>query len=249
MKRRAMNESNSESLTREELASRATRFYSRYGRDLEQIREVLDIRLSQLALAYTIANKLPPEAITVSSRVKTLQSFINKLERKKWPQFYFPTEVAGDLIGARVTCWFVDDCEGMRSFIEKSNHLAIQGDPENYIKAPKSSGYRSLHLTAEVSYDAVRRDEDDNVVVADDKMKCEIQIRTKLQDAWADLTHEFHYKAANVGVFNRTYERLMSEISERLASEDRSLLLLRDAYQELAEEKLANNAREGFREG
>ncbi len=233
----------------EELTSRATRFYSRYGRDLEQIREVLDIRLSQLALAYTIANKLPPEAIAVSSRVKSLQSFLHKLERKEWPQFYYPTEVVGDLIGARVTCWFVDDCEGIRSFIEKSNHLAIQGSPEDYIKAPKSSGYRSLHLTADVSYDAVRRDKDGIVVVADDKMRCEIQIRTKLQDAWADLTHEFHYKAASIGVVNRTYERMMSEVSERLASEDRSLLLLRDAYQELAEEKLVNKAREGFREG
>lgn len=238
-----------DSMNPEELTSRATRFYSRYGRDLEQIREVLDIRLSQLALAYTIANKLPPEAIKISSRVKSLQSFLPKLERKDWPQFYYPTEVVGDLIGARVTCWFVDDCDGIRSFIEKSNHLAIQGAPEDYIKAPKSSGYRSIHLTADVSYDAVRRSADGDVIVADDKMRCEIQIRTKLQDAWADLTHEFHYKAANIGVVNRTYERMMSEVSERLASEDRSLLLLRDAYQELAEEKLVSEAREGFREG
>jgi putative GTP pyrophosphokinase len=244
-----MSELGRSTLNPEELISRATRFYSRYGRDLEQIREVLDIRLNQLALAYTITNKLPPEAITISSRVKTLQSFLHKIERKEWPQFYYPTEVVGDLIGARVTCWFVDDCAGIRSFIEKSNHLAIQGAPEDYISIPKPSGYRSLHLVAEVSYDAVRRDEDGNVVVADDKMKCEIQIRTKLQDAWADLTHEFHYKAASAGIVNQTYESMMSEISARLASEDRSLLLLRDAYQKLAEEKLVNKAREGFREG
>ncbi|TRW17782.1 GTP pyrophosphokinase [Glacieibacterium frigidum] len=231
-----------------QLTSRATRFYSRYGRDLEQIREVLNIRLSQLALAYTIANKLPPEAVTIGSRVKSLQSFLLKLSRKDWPQFYYPTEVVGDLIGARVTCWFIDDCEGIRHFIEKSNHLAIGGEAEDYISKPKGSGYRSLHLTADVSYDAVRRDRYNNVIVVDDKIKCEIQIRTKLQDAWADLTHEFHYKAANAGIVNLTYERLMSEISERLASEDRSLRLLRDAYQELAEEKLASDAREGFRE-
>lgn len=236
-------------LNSEELTSRATRFYSRYGRDLDQIREILHIRLSQLALAYTIANKLPPESIVIHSRVKSLQSFLRKLERKNWPQFYYPAEVAGDLVGARVTCWFVDDCEGVRGFIEKSNHLTILDSPENYIATPKPSGYRSLHLKAEVRYDAVRRDENENVIVADDNMTCEIQIRTKLQDAWADLTHEFHYKAASAGIVNRTYERMMSEISERLASEDRSLLLLRDAYQELAEEKLVMKAREGFREG
>lgn len=244
-----MTESGPSLLSPEELTSRATRFYSRYGRDLEQIRELLEIRLSQLALAYTIANKLPPEAIAISSRVKSLQSFLHKLERKGWPQFYYATEIAGDLIGARVTCWFIDDCEGILDFIAKSNHLTIESAPEDYILKPKASGYRSIHLASAVSYDAVRRDEDGNVVVTDDRMKCEIQIRTKLQDAWADLTHEFHYKAASAGVVNQTYERLMSEISERLASEDRSLRLLRDAYQALAEEKLANNAREGFREG
>ena len=131
----------------------------------------------------------------------------------------------------------------------QSNHLAVRGAPEDYIKEPKPSGYRSLHLTADVSYDAVRRGEGGSVIITDDKMTCEIQIRTKLQDAWADLTHEFHYKAASVGIVNRTYERIMSEISARLASEDRSLLVLRNAYQELAEEKLVTKAREGFREG
>ncbi|AIC19730.1 hypothetical protein EY04_12710 [Pseudomonas chlororaphis] len=79
-------------------------------------------------------------------------------------------------------------------------------------------------------------------------MICEIQIRTKLQDAWGDVTHEFHYKAKNVGVDNKFYEKILSEVSNRLASEDQSLLTLREAYQELADEKLRNKTREGFRD-
>ncbi len=98
-------------LSPDELTARAVRFYGRYGRDLEQIREILNIRLRQLALAYTIKNNLPPEAIIVSSRVKSQNSFINKLQKKGWPHYYYPTEVAQDLIGARVVCWFVDDCK------------------------------------------------------------------------------------------------------------------------------------------
>jgi putative GTP pyrophosphokinase len=235
-------------LTPEELSARAARFYDRYGRDLEQIREILNIRLSQLALAYTIQNNLPPEAVVVCSRVKSLASFVKKLERKGWPQYYYPTEVVGDLIGARVICWFVDDCLGILKFIQSSNHLAIHRDIEDYIQSPKPSGYRSVHLFADVRYDAVRR-ETTGVVVADDMMTCEVQIRTKLQDAWGDLTHEFHYKAMSAGVENRMYERMLEEVSQRLASEDRSLTVLRDAYQALAEEKLAKKEREGFREG
>ncbi|MFT5505633.1 MAG: putative GTP pyrophosphokinase [Gammaproteobacteria bacterium] len=83
---------------------------------------VLHIRLSQLALAYTINNNLPAEAVTVSTRVKTLKSFLKKMDKISWPQFYYPTEVIQDLIGARVVCWLVDDCEGIKNpyFIVKT---------------------------------------------------------------------------------------------------------------------------------
>jgi putative GTP pyrophosphokinase len=231
----------------DELKERAIRFFDRYGKDLEQIRQLLSIRLSQLALAYTIDNNLPPEAITVSTRAKTLKSFLKKLEKKDWPQFYYPTEVIQDLVGARVICWFIDDCEGIKNLIQSSNHLKITGEVEDYIKNPKPSGYRSMHLLANVGYDSVQRD-DGKVVITNEDLVCEIQIRTKLQDAWGDVTHEFHYKAKNAGVDNKFYEKVLSEISSRLANEDQSLLTLRDAYQSLADEKLQNKTREGFRD-
>lgn len=236
-----------ENLTQEELKERAVRFYNRYGADLKQIAELLNIRLNQLCLAYTLKNNLPPEAIKISTRVKTLSSFLKKLEKKKWPQFYYPTQVIQDLIGARVVCWFVDDCKGIKEFISSSKHLSIIGEIENYIDNPKPSGYRSIHLLAEVGYDSVQRANKDIVIKSED-MVCEIQIRTKLQDAWGDVTHEFHYKAKNAGVDNEVYERILSEIAARLANEDKSLLTLRDAYQDLADEKMKNNTREGFRD-
>lgn len=234
-------------LTPDELKERAIRFYNRYGKDLDQIRQLLSIRLNQLALAHTISNSLPPEAITISTRVKSLQSFLKKLEKKGWPQFYYPTEIVHDLIGARVICWFIDDCAGMKQLVESSNHLKVVGEVEDYISNPKSSGYRSIHLLANVGYDSVQRSGND-VEIRDEDMVCEIQIRTKLQDAWGDVTHEFHYKAKNVGVDNKVYEHFLSEISNRLANEDSSLLHLRKAYQELADEKLRNKTREGFRD-
>lgn len=234
-------------LTNDQLKERAIRFFDRYEKDLEQIKDLLNIRLTQLALAYAIKTNLPSEAITITTRLKSLKSFLKKLERKGWPQFYHPTQVIQDLIGARVVCWFVDDCDGIKDLISSSRHLRVEGEIEDYIKKPKPSGYRALHLLAKVGYDSVQR-EDGAVTLKSEEMVCEIQIRTKLQDAWDDVTHEFHYKAKNAGVVNKTYEKILSEIADRLSNEDKSLLTLRDAYQSLADEKLKNNTREGYRD-
>ena len=223
-------------LSKEELIERTIRFFDRYSGDLVQIKELLNIRLSQLALAYTIDHNLPSEAVTVSTRVKTLKSFLKKMETKAWPQFYYPTEVIQDLIGARVVCWFIDDCEGMKNLISSSKHLKIEGQVDDYITQPKPSGYRSIHLLTNVAYDSVQREGNDVVINSQD-MICEIQIRTKLQDVWGDVTHEFHYKAKNAGIDNKIYEKILSEISDRLSNEDNSLLTLRDAYQSLSSEK------------
>lgn len=234
-------------LSNDELRDRAVRFYNRYGSDLDQIKSILEIRLSQLALAYTIHNKLPPESIRVSARVKSLSSFLKKLERKGWPQFYYPTEVAGDLVGARVVCWFVDDCHSFLELIRTSEHLRLEEEVEDYIKNPKATGYRSLHVNGVVEYDSVKR-HGNGVRVEADSLKCEIQIRTKLQDSWGDITHEFHYKAKELGVEDDNLEGFLSDVSSRLANEDSTLVKFRDAYQQMAEQKLADETREGFRE-
>ena len=66
-------------------------------------------------------------------------------------------------------------------------------------------------------------------------MVCEIQIRTMLQDAWGQFTHEVHYEIPEG--FAADYDTLVTEISNRLASEDRSAVAVRNILQEKVEEK------------
>lgn len=224
------------------------RFYSRYGKELEQIKSLLEIKLKQLSLAYTIENRLPAESIQISARVKTMDSFIKKLERKGWPNFYYPTEVINDLIGARIICWFIDDCYGILEYIKSSCQIKVKNDLiEDYIKFPKDSGYRSLHILADIPYDSVQK-KDGVIKIVNEEIICEIQIRTKLQDAWGDVTHEFHYKAKNIGINNVGYESFLADISERLAIEDKTLIKFRNVYQNLADEKQKQGKREGFKD-
>lgn len=235
-------------LSQEELKSRIIRFYSRYGKEIEQIKDLLEIKLRQTSLAYTIQNNLPSEAIQIRARVKSLESFLKKLERKNYPQFYYPTEVVSDLIGARAICWFIDDCYGLLECINSSKHFTIKPNSiEDFIKNPKPSGYRSIHILADVTYDSIKRVEQ-KVEISSEAITCEIQIRTKLQDAWGDVTHEFHYKAKEMGIENNDYEDLLADISHRLEVEDKTLIKFRKAYQKMADDKQKKGIREGFRD-
>src|SRR5690554_5878574 len=131
----------SKTLTEQELKERLVRFYNRYGEELEQIKDLLQIKLKQICLAYTLENKLPQEALIVTARKKTLHSLIKKFKNKGWPQFYYPTEIVTDLVGARITSWFLDDIKGLCKFIESSSHFEVeQKTIEDYIENPKKSG-------------------------------------------------------------------------------------------------------------
>jgi len=217
------------------LTKRAIRFFNIYGDELESISQVLKIRLAGLASAYTEENQLPRKAIVVHSRVKSLTSFLRKLEKLDWPMFVYPTEVITDLIGARAICWFVDDCYGILDYIQATKQFRIKPQSmEDYIRDPKSTGYRAIHLLADVSYDRVKTRKNRRTVV-EDSMICEIQIRTKLQNAWSEFTHEVHIKVPPE--LQSDYDKAIADIANRLSDEDRSALTVRDILQKLTKKK------------
>lgn len=224
----------------ENIRIRISNFYSQTATELELIKDLVLIKLKQLALAYTSKNNLPREAVTIIARVKSLKSFLKKLERNNWPSFSNPTDVVKDLIGARVVCWFLDDCHEFLEAIRASTHFVVQDigglEYKDYIKNPQNAGYRGLHVFAKIKYDNVEK-VNNKILITPEELLCEIQIRSKLQDAWAEITHEFFYKAKDLGAHDNVYESLLADISARLATEDQTFLKFRDVYQKLAEEK------------
>lgn len=217
------------------LTERAIRFFNIYGDELESISQILKIRLANLASAYTAENKLPCEAVSVQSRVKSLTSFLRKLEKLNWPMFGHPTEMIMDLIGARVVCWFVDDCYGMLDYIQATNQFLVKPRSlEDYIKDPKLTGYRAIHILADVSYDRVKSRQNQRTIV-EDQMVCEIQIRSKLQNAWSDFTHAMYIKVP--AELQEDYDTAISDIANRLSVEDNAALAVRDILQRQTEKK------------
>ena len=69
------------------------------------------------------------------------------------------------------------------SFLNQDDIRLIE--KKDYIKNPKKSGYRSLHLIIEVP-----------IFLKNEKkyMKVEVQLRTIAMDFWASLEHKLRYK-------------------------------------------------------
>lgn len=212
-----------------ELSQRAVRFYSRYGEELESIRQLLHIQLEKLALACTLENHLPRKAIKVVSRTKELKNFLLKLEKKGWPEFYLPSDIIQDLIGARIVCWFQDDCYAMLNLLQDSKGLTLLADSiEDYNKTPKKSGYRAIHVLSDVSYDQIVQKGDKHQIITG-KMTCEIQIRSIFQDAWGELTHQMHYKISKKK--RAKYNELVASLADRLFAEDEAAVAIRNILQ------------------
>lgn len=124
----------------------------------------------------------------IESRLKTLQSILEKLQRKGLPVSLQSAQSSlYDIAGVRVICNYIDDIYRL------ADMLCAQDDVElirrtDYIQAPKENGYRSLHLTVRVP-----------VFLSAGRVPVpvEIQIRTIAMDFWASLEHQLRYKAAS----------------------------------------------------
>ena len=125
---------------------------------------------------------------SIKSRLKTLPSLREKLERKNIP-FDVDTmeEQLNDIAGVRVICSFPEDVYTMANAFLAMDDIEVLQE-KDYIKNPKPNGYRSLHLIVAIP-----------VYLAGGKRmtKVEIQLRTIAMDFWASLEHQLRYKQDN----------------------------------------------------
>ena len=93
-------------------------------------------------------DKNPIEGI--KSRIKSYDSLLKKIRRKDIPMTLESIEKnITDIAGVRVICSFPDDIyELAESFLRQDDITLIER--KDYIKNPKESGYRSLHLIVQV---------------------------------------------------------------------------------------------------
>lgn len=120
---------------------------------------------------------------SVSGRVKTISSILEKLQKKNIP-FEKMEEQIEDIAGVRLICQFVEDIEKVAAIIEGRGDMRVR-EKKDYINHMKDSGYRSYHLI--VDYDV-------ETLGGKKSVQAEIQIRTMAMDFWATIEHSLQYK-------------------------------------------------------
>lgn len=133
---------------------------------------------------YSLLNDRNPIS-GIKSRLKSLTSILEKLERKGLECSVESMEQnLNDIAGIRVVCSFVKDVYTLADALMKQDDIALL-EKKDYIANPKPNGYRSLHLIVEIP-----------IFLEKEKrmMKVEIQLRTIAMDCWASLEHQLRYK-------------------------------------------------------
>lgn len=147
-------------------------------------------------------------------RLKSLDSIIEKLQRKGYDVTPDNFHRIQDIAGIRVVCNYVDDIYYLRSLLIGNTGFQLIRE-RDYIQNPKQNGYRSLHLIVNVPF-----------MIAEGRMELpvEIQLRTIAMNLWASLEHELRYKSGRV--FAESESDKLLECAERLASVDQEMQAL-----------------------
>ncbi|MBR7079382.1 MAG: (p)ppGpp synthetase [Treponema sp.] len=170
---------------------------------------------------------------TYKNRIKSFSSYYKKILRQK------PKEAAEsktlvtltDMMGIRVICAFLEDIDLVEKQLEEVydvKEIERKGSQQSF----REFGYESVHVLIAIPEDC--KPEDKSVFLPPD-LVCEIQIRTILQDAWAEVEHELIYKS-EFNPFDKPLRRKLASINASLTLADTIFQEIRDYQNRLVSE-------------
>ncbi len=126
-------------------------------------------------------------------------------------------EHCNDIAGVRIVCSFTSDIYEIAEMIGRQTDVTVISI-KDYIKNPKTSGYKSYHMLVKIP-----------IYLSDKTVdtKVEIQIRTIGMDFWASLEHKIYYKFE--GNAPEYISRDLRECSEIVSMMDTKMLQLNEA--------------------
>ena len=192
---------------------------TKYSGTLQVTYRLFATRVQDLLTSFLKSEGIQPHSIT--SREKTSASVREKILREG-KSYVNPLEDMTDLAGVRVITYFPTDVDRVVPIIEKEFVV----DHENSIDKRKTTdpsvfGYASVHLIVSLSPERLHLAE----YAVFTGLKCEIQVRTILQHAWAEIEHDIVYKSSQDIPFE--LRRKFASLAGLLEVADREFEVLR----------------------
>jgi putative GTP pyrophosphokinase len=149
--------------------------------------------------------------ILVKARTKDFYSYYKKYLRILRQEVTVPVKIT-DLIGIRIVCPFIEDLDLVEEVVNKHFEV-VEVERKGSGQTFKEFGYQSTHLLIKIPVSIVEKRGDCGCEVV------EIQIRTILQDAWAEVEHELVYKA-EFNPFDDPMKRKLAAVNANLSLAD-----------------------------
>ncbi|MEE9903810.1 MAG: hypothetical protein K4305_00045 [Chlorobium sp.] len=177
-------------------------------------------------VSTAISNKIQAKELkyTLKKRVKSLES-LNEKKQGLVNKGLLENQKIKDLLGLRIIVPFLEDVEQVVEIIKESFDVA---DIERKSEALsyREFAYDSVHLEISLGDLCVELPEFCCY-------SCEIQIRTILQEAWAEIEHELVYKSNIEFPDNRAIRKKMAALNANLVLSDMIFQEIRDKQKEL----------------
>ncbi|HOF40570.1 MAG TPA: (p)ppGpp synthetase [Candidatus Hydrogenedentes bacterium] len=167
---------------------------------------------------------------SIKFRVKTFDSYFNKLLRLH--RDGASSLIVTDVLGFRIVCPFLSDLDVVQRLLEEHCRV-VEAEAKGAEHSFREFGYSSIHLLIDLGNDIKFRP------LYATRRVAEIQLRTILQDAWAEVEHELVYKSQ--------YTLLDEPIKRKLASLNATLTLSDIIFQEIREYQREVQLRENRR--
>jgi len=188
-------------------------------------------------------NKANIKVASIEERAKSIERFGEKSSEPSTinpnlPKYSEPLKQITDLSGVRIITFFPRTIDEVDGIIKSEFEVLEKSDKSEILKEEEKFGYQSIHYLIKLKPNRISLAEYSPY----DGLIAEIQVRTILSHAWAEIEHDIQYRS--VEIIPKEIHRRFIGLAGLLEIADREFQAIQDADIELTQK-----ARESVKEG
>ncbi len=162
---------------------------------------------------------------TINYRVKRFDPYFEKLRKQNLRGDGKNSHQIDDFLGIRIICPFLEDIDSIERLLSTSFEV-LETERKSAQHSFREFGYDSVHLSIQANRKMF------NAPIPGVRNVCEIQLRTILQEAWAEVEHELIYKS-DISMPKELARRKLAALNASLALSDLIFQEIRDCQKEI----------------